>query len=325
MRILDRYIGKTLLRTTLIALLVLMAIFAFFSLIDQLEETGRGHYGLLQAIEYVVLTMPRLACELFPIAAVIGSMAAIGLLIRSGELTVIRAAGVSQLRIAYALCKTGLLLALITVVIGELVAPICEQAAQHRRSIALTEQIALKTKYGFWSRDGHSYINIRKILPGDRIEDIYIYEFDEEDRLFSSTYAREAEYTDEQWLLHDIVQTRLSEDKATSYRMKLAAWDALLNPEMINLVTIKPDYLSFWGLVSYIGYLSKNGQNSQLYEQALWSKIINPFSIIAMILLALPIVRRGSQIPAVGQKIFIGALIGIIFHTGNQVAGHLGV
>ena len=325
MKILDRYIGKILLGTTFMALLILVALFGFFSLIDQLEETGRGNYGLIQASEYVFLTMPRLAYELFPIAAVIGSMAAIGMLVKTNELTVVRTAGISQIRVAYALCKAGLVLIMITIVIGELIAPFCEQTAQHRRSVALTEQITLKTKYGFWSRDGHSYINIRKILPGDRVEDIYIYEFDNQDRLFSSSHAKKAEYTDGQWLLHDIKQSKLSEGRVTSHSMELAAWDALLNPDVINLVTIKPDYLSLWGLYNYISYLSQNGQNSLLYEQALWSKIINPFAIIAMILLALPIIRTGSQIPAIGQKVFIGALIGIIFHIGNQISGHLGI
>ena len=53
----------------------------------------------------------------------------------------------------------------VSILIGEFIAPISEQAAQQKRSVALTEQIAMKTKHGFWSRDGDSYINIRKILP----------------------------------------------------------------------------------------------------------------------------------------------------------------
>ena len=325
MRILDRYIGKTLLGKTFMALLALVALFAFFSLIDQLEETGKGRYGVLQAIEYVLLTVPRLTYELFPIAAVIGSMAALGLLLKTNELAVMRTAGVSQIQIAYALCKAGLVLIVITIVIGELIAPVCEQTAQHRRSVAMTEQITLKTKYGFWSRDGNSYINIRKILPGDRVEEIYIYEFDDEEQLRSSTYAKDAEYVDGRWLLHDIEQTRLYEDNVTKYNMKSAAWDVFLDPDVINLVTIKPDYLSLWSLLNYIGYLSRNGQNSMRYEQALWSKIINPLSIIAMILLAIPIVKTGSKVSSIGQKVFTGALIGILFHIGDQISGHLGI
>jgi len=64
--ILDRYIGKSLLVTSLLALFALVAVFSFFSLVDQLDDTGRGNYGVIQAIQYVLLTIPRLSYESFP-------------------------------------------------------------------------------------------------------------------------------------------------------------------------------------------------------------------------------------------------------------------
>ncbi|MBM2829707.1 MAG: export transporter permease LptG [Gammaproteobacteria bacterium] len=325
MRIIDRYIAVTLLKTTLLALFVLITLFAFLSLIDQLEEAGRGHYHVIQAIQYVLLTTPRLAYELIPIAAVIGSMATLGILSHNSELTVLRTSGVSKLRLGFSMCKGGVLLILLAAVIGELIAPYSEQTAQHLRSIALTEQITLKTKYGFWSRDGLSFINIRKILPGDQIEDIYIYEFDDDDQLRTSTYAKRAKYVDSQWLLEDIEQITIHEENVSKQQSKLAAWESLLNPDVINLVTIQPQYLTLWGLFNYISYLKQNEQNSQRYEQALWSKIINPFTIIVMIILAVPLVKSHTTTTAVGQRVFTGCLIGIVFHICNQVAGQLGV
>lgn len=323
--ILDRYIGKSVLVTSLLALFALVAVFSFFSLVDQLDDTGRGNYGVTQAIQYVLLTIPRLSYELFPIATVIGSMAAIGMLANSNELAVIRTSGVSQMRLAYSLIKTGLIFIVVSILIGEVVAPISEQAAQQKRSIALTKQISLKTKHGFWSRDGDNYINIRKILPGDRVEEIYIYEFDRNHHLKSSIHAKHAEYDQDRWVLHDILKTDISEEQVTTNRYETAEWEALLNPEVINMVTIKPRYLSVYGLISYISYLKANNQNSKLYVQAFWSKIVNPFAIIAMILLAICVVKCEARSIGLGQRVFIGALLGIIFHLVNQVTGHLGI
>ncbi len=325
MKIIDRYIVVILLKTVLTALFVLLALFAFLSLIDQLEETGRGNYGVIQAIQYVILTIPRMAYELLPIAAVIGSMATLGVLSHNSELTVLRTSGVSKLRLSYSMCKGGVLIIIFAIMLGELIAPYAEQTAQHLRSVALTEQITLKTRYGFWTRDGLSFINIRKILPGDQIEDIYIYEFDNDDRLRISTHAGRARYTDDQWLLEDIEQTEIHEGNISKQQSELAAWESLLNPEVINLVTITPQYLTIWGLYNYITYLKQNKQNSQRYEQALWSKIINPFTIIVMIVLAVPLVKSHAYTTVVGYRVFTGCLIGITFHICNQIAGQLGV
>ena len=325
MKIIDRYLSVTLLITTALALTVLLSLFTFLSLIDQLEDAGHGNYDVINAVQYVILTLPRIAYELFPIAAVIGSMTTLGLLSHNSELVIIRASGTSLFRLAYAMGKGALVIIIITIIIGEIVVPYCEQKAQNLRSIALTKQIALKTKNGFWSRDGRSFINIRKILPGDRLEEIYIYEFDENDHLRIATHANQARYVNGQWLLDNIEQSVIEPDRVSERKIDLAGWNSLLNPDVINLIAVKPQYLTIRGLFEYISYLKKNGQNSFKYEQALWAKLINPVTILAMIILAVPLVSAYSKTVAVSQRIFFGCLIGILFNIFNQVSGQMGV
>jgi len=325
MKILDRYIAVSLIKITLLALFSLVLLFSFLAMVDQLDETGRGNYGVLQALTFVLLTVPRLSFELFPIAAVIGSMTTLGMFAKSSELAVIRTSGVSQLRFAWSLCKGTAVLVFLSLLAGEIVSPYTEETAQQMRSVALSGQITLKTKYGFWSRDGQSFINIRKILPGDKVEGIYIYEFDDDDKLRTSTFARRAEYKDEHWMLEDIRQTEISDEGVSVNKMDHATWEALLNPDVINLIIIKPQFLSFIGLYDYISYLKVNGQSSVIYEQAIWSKIINPLTILAMVLIAIPMVKTYSRMTGIGQRVSLGCLVGIIFHIISQIAGHMGI
>ena len=194
MKILQKYVTLNLVTVTLIALFGLVALFSFFSVIDELADTGRGHYTVALALLYVLLTTPKLAYELFPIAAVIGSMVTLGMLARNSELVVIRTAGVSRMDLALVMAKGSLILIIMAVIIGEFIAPVCEETAQQRRSIAMTEQISMKTRNGYWARDGNSFINIRKVLPGNQVEDVYIYEFDRNNNLRSSIHASDASY-----------------------------------------------------------------------------------------------------------------------------------
>ncbi len=325
MKIIQRYIAVNLTWTTLLSLFVLVSLFAFFTLIDQLDDTGRGSYGTPQAFAYVLLTTPRLAYELFPIAAVIGGMSVLGMLAKNSELDVIRTSGVSQASLALLMIKSSLVLVVLAVIIGELIAPAGEERAQTLRSVSMTEQIALKTRHGFWIRDGNTFINIRRVLPDNRIEEIYLYEFDRENRLHSSIYAERAVYADQQWLMENIQESIISEEKVDQRFLKRAAWESLLNPEMINLLTVKPQYLTLWELAAYINYLKQNVQNTMLYEQAFWTKLVRPVSILAMIVLAVPLIRGHARSVAIGQRVFTGALAGIIFHLGNQISANLGI
>jgi lipopolysaccharide export system permease protein len=325
MKIIERYIGVNLVTLTLVALFALVALFSFFAIIDQLEETGRGSYGVPQALFYVLLTTPRLAYELFPIAAVIGSMTSLGMLAQTSELAIIRTSGVSRLMLARGLLRPCIILVVLGVIIGEFIAPPCESFAKQQRSLAKNEQIVLKSQYGIWTRDGNSYINIRKMLPGDKVEQIYIYEFDRENRLRDEITAANGEYRNGEWVLTNVEQTSISPSGVSKRHMARASWKSLFKPEMAEFELIKPQYMSLWELFGYIKFLKQNAQETQPYEQAFWSKLIRPVTIIAMILLAIPMVNCNSRFTAVGQRVFIGALTGILFHIGDQTAGHLGM
>lgn len=325
MKILDRYVGVAVVSATATVLVVLVALFSFFSFIDELEKVGSGSYGVVQSIVFVLLSMPGLTYELFPMAALIGSLLGLGTLMRNSEITVIRCCGVSKVRLMLSVMKAGAVFVLIAVFIGEFIAPPAERFAREYRSLAISDRITLKTQNGFWARDGNSYINIRQILPGDQVADVFIYEFDEDNRLRISTYAKSARYNGKRWVLEGISQTILEDGEIRTRQVDMATWDSLLKPDLITMIAINPDSLSIWSLVKYIGFLSSNRQNSQRYEHALWIKLTYPLATIVMVFLAIPMVLRASRSTTVGRSILLGGLIGLGFHLLNQAAGHLGV
>ena len=325
MKIIQRYFIVNLVWTTALALAVLVGIFAFLSLIDQLEDAGQGNYDAYQAITYVILTLPRLAYEIMPVAAMIGGMTCMALLSRNSELDVIRLAGVSEYSLAGFLAKAALVIVLFSILIGELVVPASEIKARYQRSIALTEQVAMQTKYGFWARDGNSFINIRKILPGNIIEEIYIYEFDDQDRLRSSITADNARYIDDSWVLEGVDRTIIDDSGISREQFGRAAWESRVDDGLINLVIINPLYMSLWNLSDSIRVLKSNSQSTATYEQAFYGKLVRPFTILAMILLSIPLVAARNRSDGLGQHVFTGALVGVIFYFVNSASGHIGI
>lgn len=325
MRLLDRYIGRAVVSGTLLALLVLLAMFSFFSLIDNLADVGRGNYGVGNAIEYVLLTMPRRAFDTFPIAALIGSLLGLGLLAGNSELTVVRAAGVSLWRIVGAVMKAALVLMAIAMVLGEFVAPPAETLAQTRRNQALSAEPTLMSGGGLWARDGTSFINIREMLPDDIMGDVTIYEFDEQQQLRTATRAQRARYADGRWLLEGVAQSRIGGDGVQVAHMERAEWTSAFSPDMVNVTIDEPSHLSAWGLIRYIRYLGRNGQETAPYELGLWSKLVAPVATGVMILLSVPFVFGPLRAVSVGQRILVGVLVGIGFQIMNQMFSKLGL
>ena len=211
--ILDRYIGANVVAGVLLALLVLLGLFTLFEFVDELEHLGRGEYSLGPILLYVTLRVPRLTYELFPIAALVGALIGLGMLARNGELTVMRCAGLSRRDIAMSVMKSGLIFVVCSMCLGEFLSPYAEQYGTNYRSMKRNSTVSLRTRGGLWARDGDSYINIRQVLPGNTLRDIYIHEFDAAARLRTTTHAREARYEANRWILEEIVQTQFGDRK----------------------------------------------------------------------------------------------------------------
>lgn len=325
MRILDRYLGNTVALSTLLVTLVLLALFFFIDFAEQLGDVGKGNYGLAQALQYALLIQARHFYELFPVAALLGTLLGLGWLASNNELIVIRSAGVSLVQITLSVMKLGAVMILAAMAVGELLAPLSEQYAQSQRSIALSDRITLKTNYGFWTRDGQSFINIRTILPGDRLGDISIHEFDKHYNLRVTTHAERAHYENNTWRLEGIVQSYIGDNGVTTRKIESAAWESLLSPDIINLVAIKPDKLSVWDLYRYIGYLRDNRQSAVRYEQAFWGKLVAPVVTAVMMFLAVPFTFGALRTAGMGQRLLIGSMVGIGFHLFNQAFTQAGV
>ena len=89
-RVFERYLAREIYASTLLVLAAFLALFAFFDLVNELGDVGKGNYQLYHAVGYVLLTLPGYVYELLPIAVLIGSLYALTLLARHSEITVLR-------------------------------------------------------------------------------------------------------------------------------------------------------------------------------------------------------------------------------------------
>ncbi len=323
MKILDRYLAGAVVWGSLTTLAVLLPLIAFFLLADEMDAVKGEGYRLTDALLYVSLTLPRFAYQLFPIATLIGALVGLGSLASRSELVAMRAAGVSIGRIVGAAMLGGLVLAVIAVAVGEGLAPIAEQEGLRLRSEALSGQSTLATPYGFWARDGRTFVNIRQILPGADLRDISIYELDEERRLTLATHAARARYVRKAWVLEDVARSRIFPDRVEVEHLAEEDWSSRINPSLLEVVVVQPQMLPIWGLHRYIRYMDANDQDAGPYKVAFWAKVVQPFLILAMIFVAIPLLMGSSRTSGTGARVFMGIVAGIVFYLISRTFSYL--
>ena len=323
MKILDAYLARHVVAGTLLALGVLLSLAAVVTFVDELDSVGKGRYGIGTAIELMMLTLPRQASVLFPLAAVIGALIGLGTLAGSSELVVIRTTGVSVGRIVGSVLKGALALAVVAILLGEIVAPWCERLAQSRRAAMLEE--SPQRRDGFWIRDGQRFVNVIGIRSGGRIEGMFIYELDAQGALRTVTHAGHAEYRDGAWVLESVRSSEISPGGVTTRLTPKETWKARFGPELIELASHRLESLSGFALVRYIDYLEDNRLDTTAYELALWTKVVYPLATGVMILIAVPLVLGRLGGAGIGQRILIGCLLGVAFHVVNEISGKVGI
>src|SRR5665647_825186 len=100
MTIINRYLAIQVLMGLGIATAVLLPLFSFLDLLDQLDDVGKGTYRVEDAFLHTALLLPRRFVQLAPFIALLGNVIGLGRLAVNSELTALRVAGISPLSIS---------------------------------------------------------------------------------------------------------------------------------------------------------------------------------------------------------------------------------
>ena len=249
MRILDRYLAWAVIGGTLLTLGVLLPLLGVFIFTDEVDSIGVERYGLAEALLFMLLSLPRYAHQIFPIATLIGALIGLGALASRSELVAMRAAGVSVSQLVRSALLGELLLAMLAVLIGEVIAPLTEQHGVELRRQALSSGVTQRTPDGFWAMEGGSYVNIREIRSGASLRNISIYEMSSAKGTLIATHAEGANYRNGKWELEGISRSRVSAAGVEVERIQRAGWDSMLDPDLLKVVVADPRVLPVWEIL----------------------------------------------------------------------------
>lgn len=311
MNILDRYILRAILGTTALVLSVLLGLAAFIEFFGQLGDIGEGSYGMPQALLYVVLRLPRLAVEMLPASALLGSLLGLGNLAARSELIAMQAAGVSRAQMARAALMTGALLVVFMGTVGEYFAPSLASYARQMRAMAKFDDLTVGGRNA-WVRDGRIIMNMRQGDADPASAGIFVFEVGANQQLQVLGRGDTATARDEgRWLLSGYAETRFGDTRVDAVSGPRELVTDMLTEDLLNLSVVRPADLDARGLRQYVTYLRANQLDATSYEVAFWSRLANIASVAVMTLLALPFVFGSLRAAGGGARLMVGVMIGL--------------
>ena len=327
MKIKDRYIANTLLTYSIVVLLVWLSLYSFFNFLAELNSVGKVNYTILAAFKYIVLQLPEVAYDQVSPVILLGCVLGMGHLATTGQLIILRASGISILKITWLTLKNAIIFLIFLTLIGELVAPTLTTYAENERSNALGQNSLSNSQDGFWIRDGDNFINVENNVDGSLFNGITVIEVNKSNKIERVIESKSAIFDGQNinmdsTNIFSINSTNLFDDidlKERNLYKKRVTFDQ----DLIDSLQKEPKDLATLTIIKQIQFLTDNKLRAEVFEVELYNRLVKPITLIAMILLAMLFIFGSTRDATLGRKIFFGVAIGLSFELISRIGGSL--
>ena len=325
MKIRDRYITKTLLSYTIIVLIVWVSIYSFFNFLSELNSLGKNSYSILSAFTYIILKLPEVAYKQASPIILLGCILGIGHLATTGQLLIFRVSGASILRITIQTLKISLIFIIFFISIGEFLAPISSNYAEISKATAMGQSSVSQSQNGFWIRDGVNFINVKNNIDSSLFSGITVIEVNSSNMIERVVKSEKALFDGSSLNMNGAKIFSIDDSsffdevslkERNSYN-KIVSFDQ----DLVKSLEKEPEDLSTWTLFKQIRFLSDNKLRAGVFEVELYNRIIQPVTLIAMVLIAMLFIFGSTRDVTMGRKIFFGVVLALSFEMFSRVVG----
>lgn len=322
--IIDRYLIRSMILGGMPILGLLLGLFAFLTLAEELEDVGRGNFEVIDALNVMVLSLPKISLELLPVTSLIGVLVGLGTLANQQELITLRAAGWANFRLARPVVLLAMAIVTGAIATQQWLIPLLEEQIAGLRANAVEDAELEAQNSDFWTRSQNQIVRIGGVQFGIMPTDVEIFERDDAGRVARMLQANRADIlSDNTWQLWDVVSTEIDASGTRSSVQEKLRWRSVLNPDQMATIITTAAALAPTDLFQYVTHLENNNLDSHRYRLVLWQQLSLPLGILGMALLGVPFVVGSTRTMATGTRISIGVVIGILFYLGERTLGQV--
>ena len=256
----------------------------------------RNIFSLFSA---VLMEQPHKGLDYLESSVLIGTLISLSIFNQQGNLIFLRSSGFSPAKIVLMAGMGPLILAFTIIAMDELLFINMSKSAS-LNEIHTQEELITSSDSLTWQLEDLSLIGAN-FKDEKNLENIQVIKFDEQGRVVSANQFIKGRYQDGNIIIDNLNQNNdqivLSFNPASNISSQ-----KLDRLTISSLYQLKGDYLS-------TGY----DKDSQLIMSAIYSKILLPFSVIAIIFLAGSLMFGFVRSGGVGRQIVIGIFIGLIY------------
>lgn len=321
MRILDRYILKSVVAIFIGALLVFLSLYLIIDILGHLDEFLREKVDLLIIWEYYASFLPIIFVQTAPIAILLAILATFSKLNVNNEIVAMRSAGINIWQLSKHTILFAFIISIFIFWVNESIIPGAMQTSdkikiekiEGKSSITQKERI---NNVAYFGRKNRLYF-INAFEPQNlSMEGITILEQDKNQELKEKIYALKGLWQNGKWIFSGMQVFSYDESGAeTSEFINEKIMDIPETPNDFMTQRIQVGYMNIKQLKDYVDKLSDSGAKSVVrnLNVDIQQRLSYPFGSLVIVFVGLPFSlmikrRKGMTFASFGVCIFIGFL-----------------
>jgi lipopolysaccharide export system permease protein len=331
MRLLSRYIFLEFLRTALMILAGIVVLYLSVTFLKEADIFIAHKASISQIARYYFYSIPGMAAQALPFAALIGTLLSLGSLSRHHEITAMRAGGISMLRITAPVLLGGLLLSATAFLNNEVIMPAYTARATRIRSVEVEkkqERIIFQQRRLWLRGPDNSIANVDLVAP-DRhaLIGVNIFKLNPDFSVRERIRAGRLAWENDAWRLQDSEKYVISGSAVSAEPADGEVYNIVDRPEDMGMIVKSSEEMNFTELWDYVRRLRNSGYKAIRYEVDLQGKLAYPFACLLMVIIAVPLSIQRARSGGAARSIALAVLIASAYWalmSGGRALGMAG-
>lgn len=312
-------------KNTLLAMLggvlglwLLQAVFAYLSELENLSET----YTALHAFWYIIYRLPYFFVQFVGTGVLLGAVIGLGLLSGNSEIVVMRSAGISLYRIVGWAMVPAFLFVLLSLSVNEYILPKSQGLAKNIKN----PQEATLILHEFWAvvptNTGREIVNIAQADDKGNLKGVRKFAL-VDGELTHALHAKtgfDDGKTDYTWRLYEVNHIKINPtaDIASAQETTLSL---PIDRHSVHLLVKDAENLSISELYAHKQLMTHQQARSKRHELAFWQKLLSPFAVLSLLLVACSFVFGSLRSQSLGLRVVLALLTGLLFSYLTDLTG----
>jgi lipopolysaccharide export system permease protein len=336
MRILDRYILKSVLGIFLGCLFTFISLYIVIDIISHLEDILKLQTNLGILSQYYLSYLPIIFVQVAPFSCLLATLYTFGKLNRNNEIIAMRSSGLSIFQISKTVIIFGLVVSLLVFLVNERVVPRAlvstektkEEMEADRKKTGQKEQETINNLSIYGLKNRLFFVN-KFTVATNTMEGIVILEHDKQQNVIKKIVANKGVYKDGLWRFYKSITYNFDENNQVKNEVQYLEeeiMDIAETPTEFLTQRQHPDFMNITQLNNYIWKLSNSGATTVIrnLKVDLYQRFTFPLTSIIIILLGIPFSLRMRKRATGLSSLGLSIMVGFLYYVLNAVSIALG-